>query len=663
MSDRTFARKKTATSDFSHSSLVSSTTPTLANPTRGFGLPTNNLIQTATDLSTERQEVQSADNGSLEQLTIREKPLSHDISRISFRRPQAKLTVGEPGDHYDQVHTDSTAVQMSKELGAQAFTHGSDVSFGEGKVPGNNELTAHELTHVVRQNGGVVQRKPKGANSQEAVLEKVKEYDEYIKEASKQYGISIEQIRSIIAVESTGKPEATSGAAWGLMQLTKDTWKGMQKARPELKDYDFETYWKDPKVNILFGTATLKAKMGVIGVQSDNPNFAKLAVVGYNAGEGTVKKAIALAKEKGSKNPENDCLQPEYLKPAIKSTKIYSYYLTGQGYTKNPHIKEIAVDPNNKKKKVAVPKEGSTTEQAEETAVDLKYQEVSRYPEKASSYMELQSSSNNTNEVHSSSNDSKESNAVKIAKESNTTKIGTATVTSVHLNVRQGSSTSAQKIGLLSQGEQVDVISKTGEWFSIMYKEQPAFIHSNYTKFTPKSASQKSSDNSHQEKKPESKAETSQVGFKSSDPKGYMTKLYPNLQAKVQVLIENAHKKGLDVWIVQGMRTIEQQNELYAQGRTKGKKGKTVTNAKGGESYHNYGLAVDVVFHGSEPYGESHNWKALGEAGKEAGLEWGGGWKSFPDRPHFQISGLKLSQLKSWYADGGMENVWKNISA
>jgi len=45
MSDRTFARKKTATSDFSHSSLVSSTTPTLANPTGGFGLTNNNVIQ------------------------------------------------------------------------------------------------------------------------------------------------------------------------------------------------------------------------------------------------------------------------------------------------------------------------------------------------------------------------------------------------------------------------------------------------------------------------------------------------------------------------------------------------------------------------------------------------------------------------------------------
>jgi hypothetical protein len=250
MSDRTFARKKTTATNFAQPSLISSTTPTLANPTRGFGLPTNNIIQKAADISTEQQEVQAAEQGSLEQLTIQEKPLSHDISRISFRRPQAKLKVGEPGDPYEQeadwvanrimrmaipdqvstsvqhgenllqrkctdceeeegkiqtkpllqrssngsleagdsiesrlnsskgggsplgdtvrnfmeprfgadfssvrVHTDNTAVQMSKELGAQAFTHGSDVYFGEGKAPGNNELTAHELNHVVQQSG------------------------------------------------------------------------------------------------------------------------------------------------------------------------------------------------------------------------------------------------------------------------------------------------------------------------------------------------------------------------------------------------------------------------------------------------------------------------------------------------------------------------------
>ncbi|MFB2892899.1 DUF4157 domain-containing protein [Aerosakkonemataceae cyanobacterium BLCC-F50] len=54
-----------------------------------------------------------------------------------------------------RVHTDSTAVQMNKDLGAQAFAHGSDIYFGAGKSPGKNELTAHELTHTVQQGGAV----------------------------------------------------------------------------------------------------------------------------------------------------------------------------------------------------------------------------------------------------------------------------------------------------------------------------------------------------------------------------------------------------------------------------------------------------------------------------------------------------------------------------
>ena len=54
-----------------------------------------------------------------------------------------------------RVHTDSSAVQMNKDLSAQAFTHGSDVYFGAGKSPGQNDLTAHELTHVVQQTGSI----------------------------------------------------------------------------------------------------------------------------------------------------------------------------------------------------------------------------------------------------------------------------------------------------------------------------------------------------------------------------------------------------------------------------------------------------------------------------------------------------------------------------
>ncbi|MEQ9356498.1 eCIS core domain-containing protein [Coleofasciculus chthonoplastes] len=62
-----------------------------------------------------------------------------------------------------RVHTGSEAVQMNRELGAQAFTHGSDVYFGAGKSPGNNELTAHELVHVEQQNGSKVQPKIDGS--------------------------------------------------------------------------------------------------------------------------------------------------------------------------------------------------------------------------------------------------------------------------------------------------------------------------------------------------------------------------------------------------------------------------------------------------------------------------------------------------------------------
>ncbi|MEH1821099.1 MAG: hypothetical protein V7L31_18800 [Nostoc sp.] len=99
---RTFGRKKAGTSNFSNPSLVSPTTPTLANPVRDFGLPTNNIIQTATEESTNLQAAQSADEQSLLSEAIQQQSFGHDISRIALRRPQTKLTVGEPDDKYEQ---------------------------------------------------------------------------------------------------------------------------------------------------------------------------------------------------------------------------------------------------------------------------------------------------------------------------------------------------------------------------------------------------------------------------------------------------------------------------------------------------------------------------------------------------------------------------------
>jgi hypothetical protein len=63
-----------------------------------------------------------------------------------------------------KVHTDSQSDQLNKSIQAKAFTTGQDVFFRQGAYEpssqGGQELIAHELTHVVQQNGGAVQRSP-----------------------------------------------------------------------------------------------------------------------------------------------------------------------------------------------------------------------------------------------------------------------------------------------------------------------------------------------------------------------------------------------------------------------------------------------------------------------------------------------------------------------
>ena len=74
-----------------------------------------------------------------------------------------------------RLHTDGEAAQISQSLGAQAFTHGKDIYFGQDRYsPGSNEgkrLLAHELTHVVQQNGATVRREEEGAGGGEEETE------------------------------------------------------------------------------------------------------------------------------------------------------------------------------------------------------------------------------------------------------------------------------------------------------------------------------------------------------------------------------------------------------------------------------------------------------------------------------------------------------------
>jgi hypothetical protein len=114
------------------------------------------------------------------------------------------------------------------------------------------------------------------------------------------------------------------------------------------------------------------------------------------------------------------------------------------------------------------------------------------------------------------------------------------------------------------------------------------------------------------------------------------TKLLPLVERKAVAIIADMERLGHPVRLVEGFRSIDRQNALYAQGRTT--PGAIVTNAKGGESLHNYGVAVDYVFR-KEGYNASDAlWKKLGDVGKSYGFEWGGDWVGFVDRPHFQLT-------------------------
>lgn len=141
-----------------------------------------------------------------------------------------------------------------------------------------------------------------------------------------------------------------------------------------------------------------------------------------------------------------------------------------------------------------------------------------------------------------------------------------------------------------------------------------------------------------------------EVGTLLKKAERHLAGLHPSVAEKARQLIQQAHGEGIFLIMTEGLRTIQEQNALYEQGRSK--PGKIVTNARGGYSYHNYGLAFDICV--CDIVGEklvpnwsvNQRWKRVGEIGKKLGLEWGGDWVNFRDYPHFQLTfDLTLAQL------------------
>lgn len=157
--------------------------------------------------------------------------------------------------------------------------------------------------------------------------------------------------------------------------------------------------------------------------------------------------------------------------------------------------------------------------------------------------------------------------------------------------------------------------------------------------------------------------------------------LHPAIRDEVKALIEKAEEglpSNIAIRVVEAYRSVEYQDGLYAQGRTK--PGKIVTKAKGGLSYHNYGLALDFAFvidrdkNGTFEFlswnvrddfdkdGIS-DWREVVNIFREAGYIWGADWDNdgktkeegdkdehLVDYPHLQkIFGLTVHQLHAMY--------------
>jgi peptidoglycan hydrolase-like protein with peptidoglycan-binding domain len=165
-----------------------------------------------------------------------------------------------------------------------------------------------------------------------------------------------------------------------------------------------------------------------------------------------------------------------------------------------------------------------------------------------------------------------------------------------------------------------------------------------------------------------------------------LAKVNPQVASRVRAMAADLKAKGVNVMVTSGYRTFKEQTALYAQGRQSlgavnalrkdagmspisatENKG-VVTKVKAGGSFHNYGLAVDVVplkANGQPDWkAPSSTWKAIGAAGKKQGLEWGGDWAKFKDQPHFQLTGGKTSasSYKDLYNQSGLNGVWNEVN-
>ena len=149
-----------------------------------------------------------------------------------------------------------------------------------------------------------------------------------------------------------------------------------------------------------------------------------------------------------------------------------------------------------------------------------------------------------------------------------------------------------------------------------------------------------------------------------------LQELHPELARRVRKLSDKCQANGIELRVSQGLRTWDQQDALYAQGRTE--PGPIVTNAPGGHSLHNFGLSADIV--PADPHfpvftpdwnAMDSRWQQVLMLAKTCQLSEGAQWRTFPDRPHLypeECAANPDDTMRYLFKEGGLQAVWDAVN-
>lgn len=127
-----------------------------------------------------------------------------------------------------------------------------------------------------------------------------------------------------------------------------------------------------------------------------------------------------------------------------------------------------------------------------------------------------------------------------------------------------------------------------------------------------------------------------------------LSDLHPQVKSKAEAFLAACAAQGIEVLITSTYRDAESQNALYAQGRTT--PGVRVTNAKAGQSWHNWRCAFDFVplVNGKAQWNDLKTFERCGAIAESVGLEWAGRWQRFKEMAHCQYTGgLTLADFQA----------------